>query len=300
MHPRRSGTSRQNASNLPRPTAKQLYPGKSEATTLKRQTFLYEALTVTPLLITLLIVAGIALLIVIGYLNNVVESNKLERARLKIELADRLRRCGEITETFPGQLMTPALKLLLTRLELNLNQRQLNLDKHNRELQARISELQGLIAKGDGIPVNNPPGPIQTEARAKDVRFLLEALHSQVVRASQEGFLPTNEAKYWVKEIRHILVLLHIEFFNNLGQHALQQNQPGQARLAFERGVQYLRKQPDPVQYREQLDYMDKLLARANAMVLSQNQPTENEVNELTEGLKSDTEEDWKKKVIYD
>ena len=254
----------------------------------------------TPLLITLLIVAGIALLIVIGYLNNVVESNKLERARLKIELADRLRRCGEITETFPGQLMTPALKLLLTRLELNLNQRRLNLDKHNREIQARISELQGLIAKGDGIPVNNPPGPIQTEARAKDVRFLLEALHSQVVRASQEGFLPTNEAKYWVKEIRHILVLLHIEFFNNLGQHALQQNQPGQARLAFERGVQYLRKQPDPVQYREQLDYMEKLLARANAMVLSQNQPTEGEINELTEGLKSDTEEDWKKKVIYD
>lgn len=254
----------------------------------------------TPLLITLLIVAGIALLIVIGYLNNVVESNKLERARLKIELADRLRRCGEITETFPGQLMTPALKLLLTRLELNLVKRQLALDKHNRELLTRTSELEGLIAKGDGIPVNNPPGPIQTEARAKDVRFLLEALHSQVVRASQEGFLPTTEAKYWVKEIRHILVLLHIEFFNNLGQHALQQNQPGQARLAFERGVQYLRKQPDPVMYREQLDYMDKLLARANAMVLSQNQPAEDEVNELTEGLKSDTEEDWKKKVIYD
>ena len=64
--------------------------------------------------------------------------------------------------------------------------------------------------------------------------------------------------------------------------------------------MQYLRKQPDPVLYREQLDYMDKLLARANAMVLSQNQPAEDEVNELTQGLKSDTEEDWKKKVIYD
>ena len=83
----------------------------------------------TPLLITLLIVSGIALLIVIGYLNNVVENGKLERARMKIELADRLRRCGEITETFPGQLMTPALKLLITRLELNVNQRLLNLNK---------------------------------------------------------------------------------------------------------------------------------------------------------------------------
>ncbi len=103
----------------------------------------------TPLLITLLIVAGIALLIVIGYLNNVVENSKLERARLKIELADRVRRCGEITETFPGQFMTPALKLLLTRLELNLDQRQLALDKNNAELKARIAELEGLVAQGD-------------------------------------------------------------------------------------------------------------------------------------------------------
>nr|WP_225776855.1 hypothetical protein [Pseudomonas sp. Marseille-Q3773] len=254
----------------------------------------------TPLLITLLIVAGIALLIVIGYLNNVVENNKLERARLKIELADRLRRCGEITETFPGQFMTPALKLLLTRLELNLNQRQLALDKHSAEIKARIAELEGLIALGGKIPVNNPPSPIQTEVKAKDVRFLLEALHSQVTRAAQEGFLPTIEAKHWVREIRHVLVLLHIEFFNNLGQQALQNGQPGQARLAFERGVQYLRKQPEPKAYEEQLTYLEKLLARANAQVLEKMEPAENEQNELTQGLKTDDEETWKKRVIYD
>ena len=92
----------------------------------------------TPLLITLLIVAGIALLIVIGYINNVVENGKIERVRTRVELADRLRRCGEITETFPGQFMTPALKLLLTRLELNLNQRQLAVDKPKAEIKARI------------------------------------------------------------------------------------------------------------------------------------------------------------------
>ena len=255
----------------------------------------------TPLLITLLIVAGIALLIVIGYLNNVVENSKLERARLKIELADRLRRCGEITETFPGQFMTPALKLLLARLELNLNQRQLTVDKHNAELKARIAELEGQIALGEKIPVNNPPNPIQTEAKAKDVRFLLEALHTQVARAAQEGFLPASEAKQWVKEIRHILVLLHIEFFNNLGQHSLQQNQPGQARLAFERGVQYLRKQQDPQVYAEQLAYLEKLLVRANDQVMDRIAPVEGEVNQLTEGLKDvEADADWKKKVIYD
>lgn len=254
----------------------------------------------TPLMITLFIVAGIALLIAIGYMNNVVENNKLEKARLKIDLSERIRRCGEITESFPGQLMTPALKVLLARLELNLNQRLLAQDKKNPDLTARIGELQALIAKGEAIPINNSTSPILTEARAKDVRHLLEALHSQITRAAQEGFLPASEAKHWVREVRHILVQLHIEFFNNLGQHALQQNQPGQARLAFERGVQYLRKQPEPAIYQEQLNYLEKLLARANSMVLTNIAPTENEVNPLTEGLKTDDSDNWKKKVIYD
>ncbi|MFJ7285451.1 hypothetical protein [Pseudomonas sp. NPDC099000] len=255
----------------------------------------------TPLMITLLVVAGIALLIAIGYMNHVVENNKLEKARTKVELNDRLRRCGEITETFPGQLMTPALKLLLTRLELNVCQRLLNLEKTSSNLRARITELEALAAQGESIPVNNPPAPIQTEAKAKDVRFLLEALHGQITRAAQDGFLPTNEAKRWIREVRHILVLLHIEFFNNLGQHCLQQNQPGQARLAFERGVQYLRKQQEPQVYAEQLEYLEKLLARANAMVMDNIAAVESEANQLNVGLKDvEADADWKKKVIYD
>ncbi|WP_028694913.1 hypothetical protein [Pseudomonas cremoricolorata] len=254
----------------------------------------------TPLLITLLIVAGIALLIVIGYLNNVVENTKVERTRAKVELGDRLRRCEDINETFPGQLMSTPLKLLLTRLELNLNQRLLAVERNNAQWQARIKALQALIDMGDDIPINNPPAPILTETKAKDVRFVLEVLHNQVVRATAEGFLQNTEGKHWAKEIRHILVLLHIEFFNNLGQRALQQQQPGQARLAFERGVQYLRKQAEPKLYEEQRVYLEKLLARADAQVLDQMEPAADEENQLTEGLKTDDEETWKKKAMYD
>ena len=107
----------------------------------------------TPLMITLLVIAGIAILIAIGYMNHVVENNKLEKKRTEIELNDRLRRCGEITETFPGQLMTAALKLLMTRLELNVNQRLLNLNKGSAPLKARIAELNTLVAQGESIPV---------------------------------------------------------------------------------------------------------------------------------------------------
>jgi len=252
-------------------------------------------------MIALLVAAGIFLLIAIGFLNHMAENRKLEKARLKVELQDRLRRCGEITETFPGQFMSPAFKLLLTRLELNVTQRLLNMDKSSSQLKARVAELTGLVGQGESIAVNNPPNPIQTEAKAKDVRFLLEAVHNQVTRAAQDGFLPPGEAKHWIREVRHILVLLHIEFFNNLGQHALQQEQPGQARLAFERGVQYLRKQPEPAVYNEQLIFMEKLLARANSMVLTNIEPTEEDVNELTQGLKEDeANTDWKKKAVYD
>lgn len=218
----------------------------------------------TPLMITLLVIAGIVILIAIGYMNHVVENNKLEKKRTEIELNDRLRRCGEITETFPGQLMSPALKLLLTRLELNVNQRLLNLNKTSAPIKARIAELNTLVAQGESIPVNNPPAPIQTEAKAKDVRFLLEALHGQVTRAAQDGFLPANEAKHWIKEIRHILVLLHIEFFNNLGQHALQQGQPGQARLAWLALLQGVLaevvEELDMQQHQDMADFLDPVL----------------------------------------
>ena len=259
-----------------------------------------EVLTLTPSMITLLVIAGIVLLIAIGYINHVVENNKLEKARLKVEFNDRIRRCSEVNETFPGQMMSPGLKLLLTRLEINATQRLLLLNKSSVPLKARVAELEALVAKGDSIPVNNPPRPILTEAKAKDARFLLETLHGQVTRAAKDRVLASNEAKQWLKEIRHLLVILHIEFFNNLGQLALQQNQPGQARLAFERGAQYLRKQPDAL-YSSQLKAFEAQLARANAILQNNLEPSTQEVNELTEGLRTDEiEGDWKKKAIYD
>lgn len=255
----------------------------------------------TPSMITLLVVAGIVLLIAIGYINHMVEHNKVEKARLSVELNDRVRRCSEVNETFPGQMMTSALKLLLTRLELNATQRLLQLQKNSAALKARVAELEALVAQGESISVNNPPRPILTEAKAKDVRFLLETLHGQITRAAKDKVLPANEAKQWLKEIRHLLVVVHIEFFNNLGQLAFQQNQPGQARLAYERGVQYLRKQAEPAPYSESLRIFEAQLARANTLLQSKLEPGSDEVNELTEGLKTDEAEgDWKKKAIYD
>lgn len=255
----------------------------------------------SPLVITLLIVGGIVLLIAIAYINHMVENNRLERARIKADLNDRIRRNTELSETLPGQLMSPQLKHLLCRLQLHFQQGLLKVDKSNNACKARIEELQKLIALGESIPVNNPPQPVLNEAKAKDIRFLLEGLHAQITRGAKEGVVPASEAKHWLKETRHMLTQVHIEFFTNLGQQALQQGQPGQARLAFERGAQYLRKQQDPAPYQAALKTFEAQLAKANAMVLEQTKPSTAEPSELTEGLKNlDDEDEWKKKNIYD
>ncbi|SFH73524.1 hypothetical protein SAMN05216206_0064 [Pseudomonas guineae] len=255
----------------------------------------------SPLVITILIVSGIGLLIIIAYINHMVENNKLEKARIKADLNDRLRRSTDLAETLPGQLMTPALKLLLSRLQLHFSERMLLLEKGNNTLKARIEELRKLIAQGESIVVNNPPQPILNEAKAKDVRYQLENLHGQLTRCAKEGIIPSSDAKHWLQEVRHMLTQVHIEFFGNLGQQALQKNQPGQARLAFERGVQYLRKQPDPAPYQTTLKKFQEQLARANALVLETSNTDAEQTSELDAGLESlDGDDEWKKNNIYD
>lgn len=253
----------------------------------------------SPLVITLLIGGGIALLIVIAYVNHMVENSKLEKARQKADLNDRIRRCLEVSEKMPGQLMSAPLKLLLSRLQLQLSERLLPLDKQNATLRSSIDALKAQVAQGESITVRNAPQAILNEAKAKDVRFLLENLHALIIGSTQIGLLSAGDGKHWLRQIHQMLVQLHIEFFTNLGQQSLQQNQPGQARLAFERGVQYLRKQSEPALYQAQLKRFEEQLAQANARVLDKAQPLEDEPSELTEGLKN-LDDDWKKKNIYD
>ena len=54
----------------------------------------------SPLVITLLIVGGIFILIAIAYINHMVENNKLEKSRLKAELASGA--APRFPKPFPG------------------------------------------------------------------------------------------------------------------------------------------------------------------------------------------------------
>lgn len=254
----------------------------------------------SPVLIAGLVLAGLFVLIGIGFINQMVERKNLETARLRAELTDRMRRCANLSEIFPGQMMSPPLKLMLARLQLYLGDQLLPLDKKNAALATRLDVLRKDIAKGADIPVQNPPITVLTEDQAKQIRLILEDLHAQVVWAAKQGQLDNAAAKHWVGEIRRLLVMLHVEFFNNLGQQALQQNNPHKARQAFERGIQHIRKQADQANFKAPLQQLEANFEHANQLEQAQHQPSLDEPNELTEGLKGfDAEDDWKKNNIY-
>ena len=254
----------------------------------------------SPVLIAGLVLAGLFMLILIGFINQVVEKNKLEKARARAELNSRMRRCADLSDSFPGQMMTPALKLMLTRLELHVGERLLALDKKNQTLAARLEVLRTAEAMGDAIPVTNAPVKILVEAQAKAVRLLLEDLHAQVVWANKQGQMDTVAARRWVADVQRMMVMLHIEYFSNLGKQALQQGNAHKARLAFERGIQHVRKQPDKASFQSQLQQLEAHFAHASQLEQTQHKPRLDETSELAEGLKDlESEDDWKKNNIY-
>ncbi|WP_181296628.1 hypothetical protein [Pseudomonas sp. Q2-TVG4-2] len=254
----------------------------------------------SPVLIAGLVIAGLLVLIAIGVINQIVEKNNLEKARVRAELSDRMRRCANLSESFPGQMMTPSLKMLLARLELHLGERLLPLDKKSTALKARVDALRTNVAKGDEIPVQNAPVKVITEAQAKEIRLLLEDLHAQIIWANKQNQLDTTAAKRWIQQIQQMMVMLHVEYFTNAGQHALQQGNAHKARLAFERGIQHVRKQANPADYQSVLEQLEASYAHANKLEQTQQQPKLDEPSALAEGLKHlESEEDWKKNNIY-
>lgn len=255
----------------------------------------------SPSLITGLILGGLFLLIAIGYINHIVERSKLEKARLRADLGDRIRRCATLSDALPGQMMSGPLKLALSRLELQLCEQLQPIDRQNALLRQRIETLRAEVAKGDAIEVGNAPQSISSEAKAKEVRFQLEDLSAQMTHAAKQGLMDTVEAKRWLRECQRLAVMLNIEFLSNTGKIALERQQPRQARLAFERAVQFIRKQPQPAPFDAQLKRLEAQLEQANAMVLQHNTPQQNEPSELNEGLDGLDDDDlWKKKNIYE
>jgi hypothetical protein len=252
----------------------------------------------SPVVISGLVVAALFLVIAIGYASQIVEKHNLEKARLRADLNDRLRRCVTVADALPGQMITPQLKTMLTRLELYLCERLLPLERKNPAHAARMQALTSALAGGE-TAATNPPVKIASEAQAKQLRLLLEDLHAQVVWAAKQRQLDQDSAKFWLQEIQRLLVQLHVEYFDNMGRQALQQRQPQKARLTFERGIQYLRKQPQTPEHQARIAAFAALIEVALGAEQERQQPNPEEPSQLAEGLKDLDDDDWKKNNIY-
>jgi len=254
----------------------------------------------SPVVITVLVVGGIITLLVIALFNQMLENAKIEKARLRAELSDRINKVGDISETFPGQYMSPELKLLLAQVELKLVQKLIPLEKRNQELVERSKLLEQMIAQGKELPVANPPLPVTSEARAKDMRSHLEDLNAQLVRARDDGQLTQADVAPWLQMLRQWLVHAHLDLFDYLARQQLQQKQPRQAKLAVERALQYLRKQKDVAPYAQRQQQFAQRLEQLEQLILNeQNLPQPDDVNELAAGLEGEDDE-WKKRSLYD
>ena len=253
----------------------------------------------SPVVISGLVVAALFLVIAIGYANQIVEKHNLEKARLRADLGDRMRRCATVSDALPGQMMTPQLKTMLSRLELYLCERMLPLDRKNPAHAARMQALNSALGEsGEAVP-GNPPVQIASEAQAKQIRLLLEDLQAQIVWAAKQRQLDDDSARYWLREVKRLLVQLHVEYFANMGKLALQQRQPNKARLTFERGIQYLRKQPQLPEHQAYIEAFVAHVAAATQAEQERQQPAPDEPSELAEGLKGLDDDDWKKNNIY-
>ncbi len=250
--------------------------------------------------IVVLVLAGIIALMFIGYLNNLLEKNKIDKARRKAELIDRQRRCSTLSESLPGQLLTPDLKQLLNTIEQHIVKELVQID-NNPAYKVRAEELQQLIAAGQNVPINNPVIVISSDEQIKDIRFQLESLQAQIIRAVEEKILPSAQGKQWLGQVRTMLVTLYVDYFSTLGNQLLGQGQAGRARIVFERGVQFLKKQKDVAAYKQQLAEFQASLAQATALVVEQTGPNAQKNGELTSAVEQENQpEEWKKKQIYD
>ncbi|NLZ78107.1 MAG: hypothetical protein GX908_01170 [Gammaproteobacteria bacterium] len=253
-------------------------------------------------IIVSLVIGAIVILLLVGYLNNALEKSKLEKARRKADLIDRQRRCSSLSETLPGQLMSVELKQLLNRIELKLNDELLAVDANNTACQARAAQLREWATQGEALAVNNTVLTITSDAQIKDVRFQLESLQTQIKRAAEDKVISNAEAKQWLAEVRRMLVSVYIDYFQRTGQELLAQQRTQQARLVFERAVQFLQKQKDPAPYKASLDEFKALLTQASALSAAQTQAAATQSNELTAAVEQENEDDtqWQKKQMYD
>lgn len=260
----------------------------------------------SPTLIAGLLLAGFFLLVVIAYINNIVENNKLKIGRQRAALVELIRRCSILAVSLPDQIMTPKLRKTLVAMELHWAEQLLRTHKSDDKLRERIERLHaegGVIEHQEPRHSNVSIRNIRSEAQFQEIRYSLEDFYSLVSTAGQSSILSNVEVRYWHQETRRLLSQMYVDYLNNMADQAMQRGQLARARQLCEQAVKYLTKKlefPDRQVrmdlFGKKLEQLARLAAEQQAKRVSESSP----LNTLAEEEDRELGGDWHKKNFYE
>lgn len=260
----------------------------------------------SPTIIAGLLLAGFFLLVVIAYINNIVENHKLKVGRQRAALVELIRRCSILAVSLPDQIMTSKLKKTLVAMELHWAEQLLRTHKSNDKLRDRIERLHadgGAVEHQEPRHVSISIRSVSTEAQFQEIRFALEDFYSLASTAGQNGILSHAEVRYWHQEVRRLLAQMYLDYLNNVVDQSLQRNQLNRARQFCEQAVKYLTKKQDfPDRqvridvFNKKLEYITRITAEQQAKKLAEASP----LNTLAEEENRELDGEWHKKNFYE
>lgn len=249
-------------------------------------------------LIVALVVAGLVIVLGIGFFSQAMERARLERARTLAELQARWNHCHAVSNGLPGQYMSPELKGLLLEEEVSLLERLVRLDPRNGRYADQLKEARQQQGKGEP-QVRNAPLAIGDEAAAQNVRRQLADLLQLLDQARAEKRLDDQTFLRWTRQIRLHQTETTLNMYRSLAEAAMREGKPRVAKLQYERAVAYLTKHPDSANA-DQLAVFRHLLLQAEQTATHMEQGVPG--TELSEGVQALEEDDqaWRKKALYD
>ena len=189
---------------------------------------------------------------------------------------------------------------MLIGLEISLLEKLVRLNRKDERAQQMLESARQELKKPE-LGVSNPPVKMESEIQAKEARLLLENLHNLLKQAHKERMIDQLTMQQWSEQIRQYLLATSLEVFEVLARQGMRQGKPRVAKLQYERAIAYLNQQNDPSLASQTLRFKELLKQAAEATVRSE-QATSTESSELSAGLQEleKTDDEWKKKAVYD
>ncbi len=203
-----------------------------------------------------LLFAGIAILIMAAYVSQILEKQRIKRVRIQAEHNDRVRKLEYMLTAFPPGYLSKELKLLLCgQIVHHLSElRQFNtasakINTHIAAVESNMQAISHEVATEQSLSF-----PSQTQTiDIKELRALLKDLHGFVTRLYKHGAISKDTANIHVNHIRNLVLHITIDKFTVSGEMARKHGNHKLAMHHYTLAFNELAKQPNKNLYQKEL-----------------------------------------------